>query len=208
MSQATNQSSKLLDASVWGSRLFYGTWQDGRSTFVVTEPATGETLGEVGASSPADIPTIVVAARNAQAEWQEWPAEKRAALFRRAAAILEGERDAVVAMIIRETGGVRGKAEVEIQGTIDELYHSAALLIQPEGHILPSADPSRLSLARRVPIGVVGVIAPWNFPMLLAMRFRRTRDEAARRAVATEYAQEVQRLIATGDWSPSHQYWF
>jgi len=170
MSQASPKPSQLLDASVWGSRLFYGTWQDGRSTFVVTEPATGETLGEVGASSPADIPAIVAAARHAQAEWQEWPAEKRAALFRRAAAILEGERDAVVAMIIRETGGVRGKAEVEIQGAIDELYHSAALLIQPEGHILPSTDPSRLSLAKRVPIGVVGVIAPWNFPMLLAMR--------------------------------------
>jgi len=65
---------------------------------------------------------------------------------------------------------LRGKAEVELNGTIDEIIHSAAILVQPEGHILPSRDPSRLSLARRVPLGIVGVIAPWNFPMLLAMR--------------------------------------
>jgi acyl-CoA reductase-like NAD-dependent aldehyde dehydrogenase len=58
--------------------------------------------------------------------------------MREAARLMENEREAVVDMIVRETGGVRGKRYVELQGTIDELYHSAALLIQPEGELLPN----------------------------------------------------------------------
>jgi benzaldehyde dehydrogenase (NAD) len=124
----------------------------------------------VGESKAADLAGVVATARVAQAAWAARPADERAAIMRRAARVLEEQREPLLAAIIRETGGVPGKANVELGGTIDELYHSAALLIQPEGHLLPSADPSRLSLARRVPIGIVGVITPWNFPMLLAMR--------------------------------------
>lgn len=162
--------SALLDTSVWQGQVFDGRWRETGRVLTVQEPATGDTLGAVGASAPGDIAPIVERARVAQAEWMAWPAEKRAALFRRAADILERDREGIIAHIIRETGGVRGKAETELQGSISELIHSAAILIEPEGQILPSADPTRLSLARRVPIGIVGVIAPWNFPMLLAMR--------------------------------------
>jgi benzaldehyde dehydrogenase (NAD) len=72
--------------------------------------------------------------------------------------------------IIRETGGVTAKAGYEVAMAAGELYHSAALLTQPIGQILPSADPERLSLARRVPVGVVSVITPWNVPLVLSMR--------------------------------------
>nr|WP_322047945.1 aldehyde dehydrogenase family protein [Paraburkholderia sp. J67] len=160
----------MLDESVWEKSTFNGRWRSTRESLIVTEPATGERLGSVGACAPADLDEVVAAARNGQTQWAAWTAEQRAALMRRAAAILEQDREAIIGMIIRETGGVRGKAEVELQGTIDELIHSAAILIGPEGHLLPGTHPARLSFARRVPIGIVGVIAPWNFPMLLAMR--------------------------------------
>jgi benzaldehyde dehydrogenase (NAD) len=160
----------LLDPSVWSAKLFSGEWTAAATAISVREPATGETLGVVGESRPGDLERVVSRASTAQARWALRPAEERAALFRRTAQVLGENRAALLDAIVRETGGVRGKAEVELNGTIDELHHSAAILIQPEGHILPSSDPARLSLARRVPMGIVGVIAPWNFPMLLAMR--------------------------------------
>ncbi|HEX9742338.1 MAG TPA: benzaldehyde dehydrogenase [Nitrospiraceae bacterium] len=162
--------SRLLSGADWSGKSFNGEWRAASTAIAVREPATGEVLGEVGAAKPEDVPAAVARAREAQAQWAEKPAEERAALFRRAADILEADREALLDAIVRETGGVRGKAEVELQGSIGELIHSAAILIHHEGYVLPSADPTRLSLARRVPLGVVGVIAPWNFPMLLAMR--------------------------------------
>jgi benzaldehyde dehydrogenase (NAD) len=65
---------------------------------------------------------------------------------------------------------VPGKADVEITVTINQLHQAAALAAQPLGHLLPSLTPGRQSAARRVPLGVVGVIAPWNFPVVLGMR--------------------------------------
>jgi benzaldehyde dehydrogenase (NAD) len=169
-STAAPSSSNLLDPKAWTGKVFSGTWRAAATRIGVKEPATGELLGEVGESQPTDLEEHVARAQAAQAAWAAKPAEERAALFRRAARILEDNRPALLDAIVRETGGVPGKAAVELGGSIDELYHSAALLIEPEGHLLPSHDPARLSIARRVPLGVVGVIAPWNFPMLLAMR--------------------------------------
>lgn len=159
-----------LEAGRWSGKHFHGEWTAARSTICVREPATGTILAEVGESRPDDLPAVVAQARAAQAQWAGKTAEERAAIFRRAAGIFEANRKELTDLVIRETGGLRGKAEVEVQGSIEELFHSAAILVQPEGHILPSRNPERLSLARRVPLGIVGVIAPWNFPMLLAMR--------------------------------------
>lgn len=84
---------------------------------------------------------------NAQSMWAQTPAEERAAIMRRAAELFEQERGALLSMIVRETGGVHGKAETELAGTIGELVHSDALLIAPEGQMLPHPNPSKLSLA-------------------------------------------------------------
>jgi benzaldehyde dehydrogenase (NAD) len=169
-SNAQSAPSSLLDPQIWSGKVFFGQWKPAAGRIPVNEPATGELLGEVGESQPGEIAEHVAYAQGAQASWAATPAEARAAIVRRAAQILEANRQALLEGIVRETGGVQGKAAVELNGSIAELIHSAALLIQPEGHLLPSHEPSRLSLARRVPLGIVGVIAPWNFPMLLAMR--------------------------------------
>jgi benzaldehyde dehydrogenase (NAD) len=164
-------ASGLLAASTWTDKTFDGAWHDASNGCMeVVEPATGTLLGTVGASSPAAVLAAVPVAQQAQRAWAATSTDERAALLRRAAALMEEHRDTLVAWIIRETGGLPGKAQTEMTGTIGELYHSAALLIEPEGHVLPSHDPDRMSLARRVPLGVVGVITPWNFPLLLAMR--------------------------------------
>lgn len=167
---AATAAGSWLDARPWGGRLFYGEWVPSKTTIAVREPATGVVLGQVGESQPADLPSIVARAQEAQVAWAAKTAEERAALFRRTAAVYEANRNELTDLVIRETGGLRGKAEMEVRNTIEELLHSAAILVHPEGHILPSRHPERLSLARRVPLGIVGVIAPWNVPMLLAMR--------------------------------------
>jgi benzaldehyde dehydrogenase (NAD) len=173
---ATPSSTKLdapglLAASTWTDKTFDGRWHDQRhGRLEVLEPATGALLGTVGAGVPQDVTEAVAASQRAQRAWAEVPVDERAAVLRRAAGLFEAHRDVLVEWIVRETGGVPGKAQTEMAGTIGELYHSAALLIEPQGHLLPSTDVARMSLARRVPLGVVGVITPWNFPLLLAMR--------------------------------------
>jgi benzaldehyde dehydrogenase (NAD) len=71
--------------------------------------------------------------------------------------------------LVREAGSIPPKAGVEIHGAANECYEAAALASQPYGRLLPSSQP-RLSLSRRVPAGVVGVISPFNFPLILSIR--------------------------------------
>ena len=165
-----NSATNLLEPSRWNGKLFYGEWGSATAKISVREPATAEIIGEVGESKPEEVKAVVARAQVAQREWAAKSVEERAAFCRRAAGVLEANRTAIVDLIIRETGGVRGKGEMEVQNSIEELLHSAAILVHPEGHILPSRNPERLSLARRVPLGIVGVITPWNVPLLLAMR--------------------------------------
>src|SRR5438034_6967952 len=69
----------------------------------------------------------------------------------------------------RETGGIEPKAGFEVQMVVSILHRSAAMCTEPQGLMLPS-DGGRLSLARRVPRGVIGVISPFNFPLILSSR--------------------------------------
>jgi benzaldehyde dehydrogenase (NAD) len=160
----------LSDEASWGGCLFDGSWRAASSRIQIVEPATGNILAHVGEACEKDVADIVGRASIAQRDWAATSVGGRAALLRRAASLLESHRAEVIDWVMRETGSVQAKAEFEIGGAIDELQQAAAMLINPEGHLLTSADPERLSVARRVPLGVVGVITPWNFPLLLAMR--------------------------------------
>jgi benzaldehyde dehydrogenase (NAD) len=71
---------------------------------------------------------------------------------------------------VRECGSIVPKAQWELDATYEQLLMAAALPMQPDGLLFPSALPGRTNRWRRIPIGLVGVIAPWNFPLLLAMR--------------------------------------
>ena len=85
---------------------------------------------------------------------------ERVAVVRRAAELLERHRPELERWLIRESGSIPGKAAVEITASAGQLEMAAALIAHPLGHVLPSLTPGRTSLARRVPIGVVGVITP------------------------------------------------
>src|SRR6185312_808781 len=71
--------------------------------------------------------------------------------------------------LVREAGNIPGKADFELHVAAQECYEAAALASRPPGQVLPTEGP-RLSYTRRVPVGVVGVIAPFNAPLILSIR--------------------------------------
>lgn len=160
----------LLAPSVWSSAYFDGRWIPGERTISVLEPATSSPLGRVGEVSCDAVDTLVGRATAGQVAWFGLSPDERAATLRRAAAILADSRDELVEMLIRETGGWRGKALAEFQAAVDELNYAASIPLEPEGVLLPSSVRGRKSMGRKIPLGVVGVITPWNFPLVLALR--------------------------------------
>jgi benzaldehyde dehydrogenase (NAD) len=163
-------SSRGLDTDRWAGKLFSGGWvRGGGGTLPVIEPATGQSLSDVGQASIGDVAAAAARAKAAQADWAKAPVAARAAVFRQAARFLEDEAAVVEEWIVRETGSVPAKAQSELKLVLGVLHEAAALVTQPRGLVLPSAHDVT-SLARRVPHGVVGVISPFNFPMILSMR--------------------------------------
>src|SRR5882757_5118767 len=162
--------SKLLDVGIWRGKIFSGEWIAGDAgTETVTDKATGEVLGSIGMATPAQIKSSAHTARSMQTEWFASDSQARAAVLRKAAAILEANREECAEWIMRETGGIRIKAEFELHMALGILRQSEAMLSEPQGLLLPGPQ-NRISLARRIPHGVVGVIAPFNVPLVLAIR--------------------------------------
>ncbi|MGH8088109.1 MAG: aldehyde dehydrogenase family protein, partial [Stenotrophomonas sp.] len=159
----------FLPADLWSGHLFTGAWQPGASAQDVTEPATGNTLGRIAMTDPAGIAAAAAAAAQAQQAWATAPYDTRAQVLRRAAQLAEQFNDEIVEWLVRESGSTRLKAGFEAKVNAKALHEAAALPSRSIGEVLPS-EPGRLNLARRRPLGVVGVIAPFNFPLYLAMR--------------------------------------
>jgi benzaldehyde dehydrogenase (NAD) len=160
----------LLDPSIWTSSVSSGGWnQPSGGDLPVIEPATGKELGRVGIANAADIAQAGAAASKAQVEWARLPFEERAAVLRRAGLLFEQHAAEIEGWIVRETGAIPPKAALETHIAANECFEASALPSHSLGDILPSPT-RRLSLARRVPAGVVGVISPFNFPLILSIR--------------------------------------
>ncbi|HCT80040.1 MAG TPA: benzaldehyde dehydrogenase [Micromonosporaceae bacterium] len=135
----------------------------------VVNPANGEVLGIVGLASVADVGRAAELAERARGPWAQVAAGYRAAVLRRAAAVFEACEDEIVWWLVREGGAVPGKAEAEVRAAAQTCHEAASLAGAPYGEVIRSGIP-RLSLTRRVPAGIVGVITPFNMPLALAIR--------------------------------------
>jgi benzaldehyde dehydrogenase (NAD) len=153
----------LLDPKTWQSRPLSGP------EYQVTEPATGDPLGTVTLAAPEDIRPAAQAAGAAQTEWARLPHFVRAGVLRRAGDLFAAHAEDLREWLVRESGSIPGKADFELHVAAQECYEAAALASRPAGQVLPTEAP-RLSYTRRVPVGVVGVIAPFNAPLILSIR--------------------------------------
>jgi benzaldehyde dehydrogenase (NAD) len=168
--EPTTDEALLADESKWSGRIFNGAWVDAPETIECTEPATGDTLGTAGVGNAATVAEAAASAASAQREWAATPFTERVAIIRKAAGLLERHREELVGWLVREGGAIPPKADNEISASIGQFDMAAALISHPLGQVLPSMVPGRTSMARRVPVGVVGVICPWNFPVVLPAR--------------------------------------
>jgi benzaldehyde dehydrogenase (NAD) len=142
----------------------------GGGTIGVRDKASGEIFATAGLATDADVDAAAELARAAQPEWAGQAYDQRAAVLRGAAAALGERAKSFRELIMRETGCIGGKADYEISAATSELIEAAGLTSRPVGEVLPSSHPGRFSLSERIPVGLVGVITPWNFPLVLAMR--------------------------------------
>ncbi|MBI2309124.1 MAG: benzaldehyde dehydrogenase [Rhodocyclales bacterium] len=166
----SSKNNQLLNPALWTGNLFTGQWTAAKGgTLVVREPATGEVLAEVGQANAADVDSAINTAIAAQRGWAKVAPRERAAIFRRAAALLQEHFDELAMWVVRETGGIVAKGQLEIGEAIELFNMAAAMQHENQGIVLPS-QAGRLSYAKRVPHGVVGVISPFNVPLVLSMR--------------------------------------
>ena len=150
---------------------FIADWQPGTGApRDVKEPATGRHLLTIRESTPNDVAQAAARARAAQPAWAATSYQERAAILRRAAEIYEQHRAELGTWTQRETGAHHNKMHHEQNFTVAELLAAAAMPWQPYGSLVPTVQPERLSMIRRVPAGVVGAITPWNSPSVLGMR--------------------------------------
>ena len=154
----------------WEGKLFSDGWRPGSAgTIGVRAPGSGRQIATVAAASTDDLDRAVTAALGAQREWAALPYDQRARVMIAAAGLLAAAPERLRDVLVEESGSAQGKAAFEVGLVISELQEAAALASHPHGELLRSVKP-RMSLARRIPLGIVGVIAPFNFPAILAMR--------------------------------------
>jgi aldehyde dehydrogenase (NAD+) len=149
-----------------------GTWRAGRSRRrgEDRDPFSGELLLALPLADVADVDEAYRAAARAQRAWAAAPPGERRDVLLRAAAIMERRKEELVGWLVRESGSSRLKSLLEWQLAHDIVIEAASFPFHLDPEALPSTIPGKESRAYRRPVGVVGVISPWNFPLHLTMR--------------------------------------
>ncbi len=164
------QNQNFLDAERWQGLAFFADWQKTSAGVAeVRDPATGALIASVGIGGPADIARAAAEAKAAQKAWAKTTGVERAKILNKAADLLEENGAELIPWIMRESGSIYPKAGIEIEHGALFIRHAATLATQPTGLMLPTMD-NRVNYAKRVPHGVVGVISPFNFPLVLSVR--------------------------------------
>ena len=146
-----------------------GEWVDSSTGKGIenVNPATGELVGIFPASSAADVNRAVEAAKNAFEGWRLMPAPKRAEILFRAARILTERKEEIARDMTREMGKVLAETRGDVQEAIDMTFLMAGEGRRLLGQTTPSELPNKFAMSVRSPIGVCGLITPWNFPIAI-----------------------------------------
>ncbi len=147
-----------------------GKWQkaEGNKTFPSLNPANNnEIIGHFASSSQSDVDKAVKAAAKAFPAWKKTPAPHRAEILLKAASILKERKEDLAILMVKEMGKVIKEARGDVQEAIDMAEYMAGEGRRLFGHVAPSELREKFAMAVRAPIGVVGLITPWNFPIAI-----------------------------------------
>ena len=150
--------------------LIGGEWIDAKSgkTFQNVNPADhSDIVGEFPSSGPEDVDLAVAAAKKAYATWRLVPAPKRAEILFRAGSLLAQNKEKFARDMTREMGKVLAETRGDVQEAIDEAFYVAGEGRRMFGKTTPSELQNKFAMSVRMPIGVIGLITPWNFPMAI-----------------------------------------
>ncbi len=167
---ATAQAKNGRQAPVSYGNYIGGSWVPAASgrTFENRNPADRDDLiGSFAESGPEDVERAVAVAKDAFARWKNVPAPKRGEILYRAAEILVKRKDEFARDMTREMGKVLAETRGDVQEAIDMTYYMAGEGRRQFGQTTPSELQSKFQMSVRQPVGVAGLITPWNFPMAI-----------------------------------------
>ncbi|MET8677234.1 aldehyde dehydrogenase family protein [Streptomyces sp. NPDC004647] len=149
-----------------------GEWRTGSGSWDIIDfnPYDGEKLASITVATVEEVDQAYRAAERAQREWAATNPYTRRLVFERAVRIIEDREQEITEAIIAELGGTRLKAAFELHLAKEFLREAMQLALRPEGRIIPSPVDGKENRLYRLPVGVVGVISPFNFPFLLSIK--------------------------------------
>ncbi len=164
------KSETTADVREYGQYI-NGGWvpSDSGQWFETTNPTTGEVLARFPRGNASDVDRAIKAAQAAFPAWKKVPAPKRGEILLRVARIMRERKDELGALVTREMGKVIAEGRGDVQEAIDFLEYIAGEGRRMFGETTPSELPNKFNMTVRQPIGVVGLITPWNFPTAIPM---------------------------------------
>jgi len=147
-----------------------GKWQDAKSgnTFENRNPANwDDVIGTFPKSDSEDVDAAVVAARAAYDGWRLTPAPKRGDILRKVGDLMVARKEEIASEMTREMGKVIAETRGDVQEGIDTAYYASSEGRRLFSYTAPSELSNKFAMAMRTPIGVAGIITPWNFPMAI-----------------------------------------
>ncbi|EFF92299.1 benzaldehyde dehydrogenase [Streptomyces sp. e14] len=149
-----------------------GEWRPGSGSWDIIDfnPYDGEKLASITIATVDEVDQAYRSAERAQKQWAATNPYTRRAVFEKALRLVEEREREITEVIIAELGGTHLKAAFELHLVKEFLREAVHLALAPEGKILPSPTDGKENRVYRVPVGVVGVISPFNFPFLLSVK--------------------------------------
>ena len=147
--------------------LIDGKMVDNGQWLEVLNPATEQVVGRVPSCGKEELDRAVAAARRAFTQWKKTTAEERQQVVQGIAAAIKENADELYRLLTSEQGKPHAQAQQEIYGAAGLAAAQSTLTLDD---VINQDDDTRLSRTRRVPVGVVGGIVPWNFPIMMAIQ--------------------------------------
>lgn len=153
-------------------QLLAGEWREGRGekSRPVVNPYSGETLTSTRSATSDDLDATYQKAAAAQMAWADTPPAERAALMLRVVSIFDERKEEIIDLLIHESGSTRLKATIEWGLTRAITFEAASMPARAQGTTMSGDVAGKENYVYRQPVGVVGVISPWNFPLHLSQR--------------------------------------